>query len=105
MSAVSTPGNSRYYDSTLKWLTSKYGEKIGLFLTNRLSKMIRQTDDCCMDNFRVAEEDTTETKHYKEAVKNGCCGFNDQKFVFKTYDAKSSTIKERVFWIGYNFGH
>lgn len=48
MSSSLTPGNSRYYDSTLKWLSSKYGEKIGLFLTKRLCKMIRQTKDLCI---------------------------------------------------------
>lgn len=103
MRAVLTPGDSTYYDETLKWLTSKYGKKTGLFLTNRLAKMIRQTDDYCMDNFRVAEEGTPEMKTYEQTKKNGCCGFNDEKFIFK--EKTLFGIKERVFWMGYNYGH
>jgi hypothetical protein len=106
MSSILTPGKSYYYDNTLKWLSSKYGEEVGRFLANRISKMIRQTNDFCMNNFRVAEEGTPEMKRYKEAKENGCCGFNDQKFVFKVWnEEKLSYIKKRIFWIGYNFGH
>lgn len=105
MKSICTPGNSYYYDSILKWLSSKYGEKVGRFLTNRLCKMIRNTNDFCMDNFRVAEEtNNLEMKNYKKDLKNGCCGFNDERFIFKEKNLLGIET-ERYFRIGYNFGH
>lgn len=42
-------------------------------------------------------------EYYKDAIKNGCCGFNDQKFIFN--EKSLLGIKKRIFWLGYNFGH
>jgi hypothetical protein len=99
MKHICTPKNSYYYDHIVKWLSIKYGDKIGRFLSNRLAKMIRKTNDFCMDNFRVAEVGTKEVKKFEEQSKNGCCGSYENKFIFKEKN------KNRIFLIGYNYGH
>jgi len=99
---IQTPGDSTYYDNLRSRLSKKYGNQRGLFLANRLARDIRKTNDFCMDNWRVAKVgNEEEEKLYQEAIKNGCCGFQDAEYTF----IDKVTGEKEVFKIGYNFGH
>ena len=101
---ICTPGDSSYYDRNKRILSKKYGSKVGTFLVNRLAKMIRDTDDFCMDNLRVAEIGTPEEVSYRKQRDAGCCGSFDMQYIFTDKLCGFIPYKRR-FLIGYNYGH
>ena len=93
-------GHKYHYDELLFWLQKKYGDRLGLFLTNRLAKMIRKTGNFCINNLRVdKEKNIVEMLIYNKQKNNGCCDFYDKKLEF------INDGKKEYYWIGFNFGH
>lgn len=84
-------------------LQKRYGTKEGSFLANRFSKAYRTYGlDNCGDNVRIAlKGNPSEVERYKRSLDNGCCGFYDEEFKF----IDSGTGEEKVFMVGFNFGH
>lgn len=103
------PRTSKYEESK-QYLQSRYGKSVGLFLVNRLAKMIRRRglqDSCVIDNLRVARVGyTSHELAYAEALKNGCCGFADEVFEYKSKSVLGKIFGIKTQWkIGFNYGH
>ena len=55
-------------------------------------------DECCVDNYRVADtRKSSQMRRYKSQKANGCCGFFDQAF--------ECPIDGKTYLIGFNYGH
>lgn len=79
-----------------KMLCDRYGNDIGESLAKWLIEAINEHGDECTDNVRVRiVSDWKETKEYKKAKANGCCGFHDFKVVHDSVEYE----------IGFNYGH
>jgi len=77
-----------------------YGPHLGAFIANRLARMVKQCNDGCMDNERIARSDEPDTvARYEEARKRGCCGSIDERF---TYTRDGVTFEVLI---GFNYGH
>ena len=73
-----------------------YGERIGKMINGAMTRMAKDIDDPCMDNFRFAEMDKSgDLRRYWDQRARGCCGSCDQVV----------TIDGRKFQIGCNYGH
>lgn len=72
----------------LKWLCNK--------AASAYQKLAKEED--CIDNFRVSRlVDGQWSERYADALKNGCCGFEDKKF--------TNPLTGNRFIAGWNFGH
>lgn len=90
-----------YYDSVKRHLIEEYGNRLGTFLVNRLSGMIRKRKAECLSHFRLCEKgNIIQEQEYEKTRKAGCCGFADEEFIFK-----SDNEDNRIFRIGFNYGH
>jgi hypothetical protein len=70
---IETPGDSSQYDRLVSTMQKRFGKKQGLFLSNRIAKAIRQANDLCISNFRLARKgNSKEVARYKMARSNGC---------------------------------
>jgi hypothetical protein len=73
-----------------------YGERIGRMLNGAMTRMAKDIDDPCMDNFRFSAMDRPgDLRRYRDRRASGCCGSYDQEI----------TIDGRKFIIGCNYGH
>lgn len=106
------PSNPRStkYEEMKQYLQDRYGKSVGLFLCNRLAKMIRKRglqDSCVIDNLRIARVGyTSHELAYSEAKKNGCCGFADEVFEYKSKSVLGKLFGVKTQWkIGFNYGH
>lgn len=98
------------YEEAKQYLQSRYGKSVGLFLVNRLAKMIRRRglqDSGVIDNLRVARVGyTSHELAYAEALKRGCCGFADEVFEYKSRSVIGKLFHIKTKWkIGFNYGH
>lgn len=90
----------RQYIALAWWrapLEVRYGKEIGQWLEEQKDLMFQEIDDPCMNNFRVARAGRRkETKQYRKAIEQGCCGRHDKVLRHPSYG---------TFFMGCNFGH
>jgi hypothetical protein len=73
-----------------------YGEQIGRMINGFMTRMAKDIDDPCMDNFRFAALDKPgDMRRYRDRRASGCCGSSDNIVM----------IHGRKFIIGCNYGH
>ena len=79
-------------------LCTTYGKELAYWLTCILNQFIKDVDDPCCDNYRIAETtNKTEMISYEQAQIKGCCGYFDQEIIHPE--------SKRKFKIGFNYGH
>jgi hypothetical protein len=94
-------GKHYHYLLLLEMMSTKYGNRLGIFLANRLAREINRTGDCCISHLRVARSDNEiEMKIFKKISDDGCCGSKEWKVTFNSNDAPSVD-----YWLGFNYGH
>lgn len=96
---------AREYNSTLDYMQKRYGKQVGLFLTNRVAKMIKSRKAECISDFRVCVVGNRESEaNFDEIASHGCCGCAEETFVFK-HRFLGITLTTTSYKVGFNYGH
>ena len=66
------------------------------YIVNTVTNKIRQINDYCMNNFRLAIKGHESEKQYNSIKNKGCCAFFDVEIVLKN---------KVIVLFGFNYGH
>lgn len=94
------PHNQQIYASMIRAHIPDIGEQDLKWLCNKAATVYSKLakEEACIDNFRVSRLINGEwSESYADALKNGCCGFEDKEF--------TNPLTGNHFIVGFNFGH